>query len=205
MFTKTRTVATLLVLAGSLALFGATGAHATEAPHADSVARNDLIKVATGLKSGNAPRDTESVPRGSEITYHLQDGSSLTFTYDQEGSVILPTVPTGGAHSTGGALPMADAGADPFPSIELDSAEQGAAAAGTASTLAGAICVALGTETAGVDCVVGAEVGATLVAIAASHGVCPDSKTLRIYVLTGESQCRQSNELDSDRQEGETK
>lgn len=152
---------------------------ATASPNDDF---EDIATIAEGLRAGDAPRTTAQVGAGEKVTYLLQDGSKLTFYYNQDGSLAQasPVPPN--------MTVLVSGGLDPVPYVDLDPGEQGAAASGVAGTLGAAICAALGPETAGVGCAVAGGVAATIIAVAASHGVCPDSRVLRVH-LNGGAQC----------------
>lgn len=147
-----------------------------------------LALLARGLKEGAAPRDSRTVGNNERITYCLKAGYTITFDYDGFGNPLK----LGGVmmnQRPGEVVPMVSAGFDPLPYVDLNASEQRAAVGGVASTLAGAICLALGPETAGVGCAVAGGLAATIISIAASNGVCPDGQTMRIYILVSNVKC----------------
>lgn len=137
--------------------------------------RKNLLILAKGLKAGQAERDIKKLDTGEAITYHLEKGIDITFSYDNDGKPIIPL-------DSSFVAPAVSVGIDRMPYVELDPAEQGAAAAGLAGTLGGVICAALGAETAGIGCIAAAGIAAMVIAVATAHGVCPDEGKLRIYI-----------------------
>ncbi|QRZ60777.1 hypothetical protein [Rothia sp. ZJ932] len=137
--------------------------------------RKNLLIIAEGLKAGQAERDIKKLDTGDVVTYHLEKGIDITFSYDNDGNPIIPL-------DSSFVAPAVSVGIDRMPYVELDPAEQGAAAAGLAGTLGGVICAALAVESAGVGCIAAAGIAAMVIAVATAHGVCPDEGKLRIYI-----------------------
>ncbi|MHC2185135.1 hypothetical protein ACVLV4_000765 [Rathayibacter agropyri] len=159
-----------------------------EVPPAGALTREQVAQLVEELKSGPAPRSVTQVADGSRVAYHVR-GGDVVVTYDSAGHPLLPGDPVG--HDASIVQSKVSTGADPFPYLDLDSAEQAAGAGAAAGSVAAATCAALGPESGGVGCAVAGGIGLTIVSIMAAHGVCPGGQNFRIYLLTLEDQCRE--------------
>ncbi|MFZ4840941.1 hypothetical protein [Mycetocola saprophilus] len=182
----------LIAFAGSPAIANATSPHASPeneqtgsvAKTSSALSQDQVVTLGTSLKAGNSRREVRQTSFGEQTTFLFDSGLRIGFTYDLSGQpIVLPK-----NHPDMEA--RVEAGADPFPYVSFDSAEQAAGAAGSVGVLVGAVCASLGPETAGVGCVVAGGIGATIVGILTAHGVCDHEQNYRIYVLTLEGQCR---------------
>jgi hypothetical protein len=157
--------------------------HATSAR--PTLSARQLAELGDDLKSGPAKRDIASTSSGQRVTYRISDHVDISFSYDTHGqTVVSPPMQIDPGSS------LVAIGADPFPYVSLDSTEQATGAAGAAGTLAFAICAALGPESGGIGCGVGFGIGATIVSIVTSHGLCSRNRNMRIYLPSLEVQCR---------------
>ncbi|ALV47824.1 hypothetical protein MB46_19290 (plasmid) [Arthrobacter alpinus] len=159
--------------------------NATDTTDVPNATAEQISQIAVGLRTGNAPRETEITATGERVDYDLGSGFHMGFTYDSAGNPIV-------AQSAPSSViaPRVGAGADPFPYVSLDSTEQAAGGTAGAAVLAGLICAALGAETAGIGCLVAGGIGVVIVAIVIAHGVCPNNQNMRIYTITKDVQCR---------------
>lgn len=148
------------------------------------VTHADVEVLGEALKSSSASRSVQTVSAGKQVTYTFKNGMKMTFVYDQAGNVVT------GEESGTGIQPLVSAGFDPHGYIQLDPSEQGVGTAGLAGTIGTVICAALAVETVGLGCLAAAGLAATVVAVAAAHGVCPHGQDLRIHVTGSNSaQC----------------
>lgn len=138
-----------------------------------------MAETAAQLKVSSTPRDTVATPTGEASTFHLGKGVDITFNY------AAATPPSG----TQLVTPMVGSGADPWPYITLDSAEQSAVATGAGATIVALICAAVVVETAGTGCIVAGGIGAVIIGVAYAHGICSNGKNERIYVLALSASC----------------
>jgi hypothetical protein len=143
-----------------------------------------LSTLGITLKASKLPRVSTETIYGEMLSFTLQNDVKISFTYDASGNPIVSP-----EAASGGIQPRVSVGADPFPYVSLDNAEQTAALVGSVG-VATAICAVVGPETWGAGCVIGGAVVGAIFAVVAAHGVCPAGQNMRIYTITHYAQCR---------------